>query len=291
MGYRVHSLTSASFIHPHSAQTPFWGARLLLLHKGEEQRDGASPRARAAKGSPAPRRGPERLYGDLELHFSIHFVKTIARSRARSGGRAGSEAGNRPGRAQSGEGGKEGGGGGEAGGVPSGRAPLAFTTTPRPPPPRAAAPFPAIFLRARPRGCGGAEPSRAGPSGAPGPRREVDGRGRGREPGLRGAPRSRPRNWGCASRSAVSGLRRGSTVMHTLKCVPFWVRKRQRVQSFVYKRQLEMEGAWNCLKLEEGIAAGGSEASCWRCGHNVIRGPGWMSEVDKIKVVWLKRTV
>lgn len=40
---------------------------------------------------------------------------------------------------------------------------LAFTTTPRPPPLRASAPLPAcpaIFLRARPRGCGGAGPGR-----------------------------------------------------------------------------------------------------------------------------------
>lgn len=82
--------------------------------------------------------------------------------------------------------------------------------------------------------------------------------------------------------------------MHALKRVPFRVRKRRRVQSFVYKRRLEMEGAWNCLKLEKGSAAGrlgSSEAPCWRCGCSPIRGPGRRNEVDKIKAVWLKRTV
>lgn len=55
------------------------------------------------------------------------------------------------------------------------------------------------------------------------------------------------------------------------------LRKRRRVRSFVYKRRLEMEGAWNCLKLEEGSAAGrlgSSEAPCWRWRAQPDKGPG-----------------
>lgn len=148
----------------------------------------------------------------MDTSSSINqYVLSKPRHGAGLGAGAGPGAKQGTGRAERRAGGKEGRGGGEAGGVPSGRAGpgaaciyhnAAASASPR----RCAAPaVPGHLPPSPPEGLrrGGVEQGRAVRCPRP-----PAGGGRQRERlgvGLRGEPRCRPRNWGCASRSAAFG--------------------------------------------------------------------------------------